>query len=204
LVQQGVVQTARDLEHWLEQELSVGAIRFDAIAIRQIHDAVTSDHLAAIPQWNAQLSALRETEELRHQNWQMGRSLSQLLRQLSPSLDHLLNICLLNICPEHCNFATAFAIAAAHWQVDRPATLLAYLQSWASNLTNAGVRLIPLGQTQGQQVLMALYPTIQTLVERVLETEEVTLDQGGWGSCSWGLAIASMQHETLYSRLFRS
>jgi urease accessory protein len=76
---------------------------------------------------------------------------------------------------------------------------LGYLHSWVANLVNAGVRLIPLGQTQGQHLLLNLYPQVEKTVDAILQQSEDEL----W-NCNWGLAIASMNHETLYSRLFRS
>ncbi|NJM85509.1 MAG: urease accessory protein UreF, partial [Leptolyngbyaceae cyanobacterium RM2_2_21] len=99
----------------------------------------------------------------------------------------------------HCNFATAFAIAAAHWEIEAVIALLGYLQSWASSLVNAAVKLVPLGQTRGQQLLLKLGPDLESAVENILLLQDADLASSGWG-----LAIASMQHETLYSRLFRS
>jgi urease accessory protein len=102
-------------------------------------------------------------------------------------------------CGEPCNFTIAFAIAAHHWQIDRQTAILGYLYSWAANLVNAGVRLIPLGQTQGQKLLLNLYPVLEQVA-----LASVTVGEDGLKNCGWGLAIASMQHEVLYSRLFRS
>jgi urease accessory protein len=193
LVQAGTITNAQTLQHWLIQELSYGAVRLEAAAIARMHLAVATDR-DALSTWNHWLSATRETTELREQSWQMGRSLTRLLLELQPEIQPLLAAA-----GEPCNFATAFAIAAAHWQIDCKTAVLGYLYSWASNLTNAGVRLIPLGQTAGQRLLLDLYPALQQAVEVVLLLEDDDLN-----TCGWGLAIASMTHETLYSRLFRS
>jgi len=77
--------------------------------------------------------------------------------------------------------------------------VLGYLYSWATNLASAGVKLIPLGQTAGQQLLLDLRSQISCTAQEVLKLEDDDL-----GSCSWGLALASMAHETQYTRLFRS
>jgi urease accessory protein len=100
---------------------------------------------------------------------------------------------------EPCNFAIAFAVAAANWKIDRATSVLGYLQSWATNLVNAGVRLIPLGQTQGQQILLNLSAQLEQTHNQALELQDAQL-----ACCSWGASIASMNHEILYSRLFRS
>ncbi|MBE9181960.1 urease accessory protein UreF [Oculatella sp. LEGE 06141] len=194
VVQTGTVGDASTLERWLIQELRWGAIRLEAAVVTRVYDCVDSGDVEALTRWNQWLSAMRETEEMRSQSWQMGRSLTRLLQSLEPELRPAIAAC-----GEPCNFAIAFSLAAAHWQINREVTVLAYLHSWVSNLVNAGVRLIPLGQTQGQQVLLNVYPQTIETVQAVLVIPDDELY-----CCSWGVAIASMNHETLYSRLFRS
>lgn len=194
LVQKHHLTCAEHLQDWLEQELRVGMIRLEAIALLRVWQAIQSNQPQAIAHWNQWLSALRETEEMRLQSWQMGRSLVRLLGDLDSGVQPLLSAA-----GEPCNFAIAFGIAAGYWQIGISEVLLGYLHSWSSNLINAGVKLIPLGQTQGQKLLVSLYPTLEDTVERLL-----TLDDEDLTGVGWGVAIASMQHETLYSRLFRS
>lgn len=194
LVQTEQITTASELEDWLKQELQFGAIRVEAAVLVRIYAAVQHSNWQQLEFWNQWLSALRETEEMREQSWQMGRSLMRLLHHLQPPSQSVLSQH-----EESCNFAIAFAVAAVFWQIDLPETVLGYLQSWASNLVNACVRLIPLGQTQGQQVLLNLAPALQQTGEEALVLPDSELE-----CCSWGVSIASMQHEVLYSRLFRS
>jgi urease accessory protein len=184
------------LAHWLNQELRYGAVRLEAAVMVRGYRAAVAGDLDGLNAWNRWLSAARETEELRSQSWQMGRSLLRLLKDLSPDTPETDYMRALR---GEWNFAIAFAIAAAHWQIDLTAAVSGYLHSWAANLISAGIKLIPLGQTAGQQVLVSLYPTIQTTAEAVL-----TLPDADLSSCGWGLALASMAHETLYTRLFRS
>ena len=79
------------------------------------------------------------------------------------------------------------------------ATLHAFLHAQAANWISAGVRLIPLGQTDGQRVLVALEPAIRSTAERAMCA---SLDD--LGSATVRADIASMRHETQYTRLFRS
>ncbi len=118
----------------------------------------------------------------------------RLLLQLQPQLASVINAV-----GSPCNFAIAFGIAAAHWQIDTQAALVGYLHSWATNLITAGVKLIPLGQTDGQKLLLQLNLNIINASEEILALEDDNLN-----SCGWGLALASMAHETQYTRLFRS
>ncbi|NJO44032.1 MAG: urease accessory protein UreF [Cyanobacteria bacterium CRU_2_1] len=194
LVQSEQITDLITLEHWLTQELQYGAIRLESAVLMRIYRSAQANDRPKLSYWNQWLSAFRETEELREQSWQMGRSLSRLLQSLQPDLESSIAAC-----EDPCNFVTAFALASVHWQIDCETAVLGYLHSWASNLVSAGVRLIPLGQTQGQHVLLNLYPQIEQTVNEV-----VTLADDELECCGWGLSIASMTHETLYSRLFRS
>lgn len=198
LVTLGQLPDAASLQRWMEQELATGAMRLEAAAMARIYKAAIAPDLPALRDWNQWLSALREAEELRLQSWQMGRSLYRLLLELDPSIASLLEACG-EPSDFAVNFAVTYAIAAAHWQIDLRAALLSYLHSWASNLVNAGVKLIPLGQTTGQRLLLSLAPAIAQTTDAA-----IALPADDFGACSWGQAIACMTHETLYTRLFRS
>ncbi|MEA5565993.1 urease accessory protein UreF [Anabaena sp. UHCC 0399] len=194
LVEHGTITNKDTLKHWLEAELRYGAIRLETAVIVRVHEAVTTGDLEKLRYWNLWLSAARETQELRNSSWQMGRSLMQLLAKIQPQV-----LDLANAVGNPCNYAIAFGIAAAHWQIHPQAALLAYLHSWATNLMTAGVKLIPLGQTAGQEILLNLQPLITSATLEIMALEDDDLS-----CCSWGLSLASMQHETQYTRLFRS
>ena len=93
----------------------------------------------------------------------------------------------------------AVAIAAADHGVALAATLTAYLHAFAANIVSAGVRLVPLGQTDGQATIARLEPAIARIADAAAHS---TLDDLGGSAL---LAdIASMRHETQYTRLFRT
>ena len=96
-------------------------------------------------------------------------------------------------------YPVAVAVACAGHGIALDQALSAYLHAIAANQISAGVRLIPLGQTDGLRVLAALEPTIAATAERALATP---LDD--IGSATLRADIASMKHETQYTRLFRS
>lgn len=194
LVESGRINNVISLQEWLESELKYGSIRIDgAVMIRGLESAKSSD-LESLKKWNLWLSAARDTEELRAASWQMGRSLLQLLTKLAPEI-----LPITTAVGYPCNYPISFGIACAHWQINHHAALLAYLHSWANNLITAGVKLIPLGQTAGQELLLNLQPLLN-----VTMSEIITLEDDNLACCSWGLSLASMQHETQYTRLFRS
>jgi urease accessory protein len=198
LVEKAVINNSKSLKHWLEQELSYGAIRLEAAVMIRAYRSAENHNFDDLGYWNAWLTAAKETAELRAQSLQMGNSLMRLLLDLQhPSATSLQELATAAGSP--CNYAIAFGIAAATWQIDITSATLGYLHSWASNLIGAGVKLIPLGQTAGQQLLLEINSNITVATPKIL-----TLEDDDLSSCGWGLALASMAHETQYTRLFRS
>jgi urease accessory protein len=204
LTQAGSIDSRDRLQHWLTQELAVGAARLEgAIVVRAYRALQTPDFQAQLEYWNHWYGAARETEELRNQSLQMGRSMLKVLQGLEANVDSSVD----SSVDSHgamssgvvWHFPIAFAIASVMWDLSLRDALLGYFQSWSSNLIAAGIKLIPLGQTDGQRIAWAMQDEIAQAVETVLGLGDEDL-----GSCGWGIAIASMQHETLYSRLFRS
>ena len=202
LVETGTIDNETTLRNWLQDSLQFGAVRVEAaVAVRALRAAKIGD-LTALSYWNAWATAAKETEELRLQSWQMGRTLLRLLLDLRSPVPSALTTIVQEFAASggnQCNFAIGFGIAAANWQIEEEAAILGYLYSWAANLASAGVKLIPLGQTAGQQLLLDLHPQISCTAQEVLKLEDDDL-----GNCSWGLGLASMAHETQYTRLFRS
>lgn len=204
LVEQGLVITPTALTDWLKQELAYGLVAIDGAAVGLVHraasqtglsDLTTLPQAVAIAHLNQQLSALRDSEETRQQSWTMGRALVRMAIHLHPDLKSWFIAV-----GSPCNFAVAFALVANRWDIEAQAAVLGYLHSWAANLITSAVKLIPLGQTVGQQMLLELYPLLEETCDRCLAAQ--TLDD--LALSSWGTSLATMQHEALYTRLFRS
>jgi urease accessory protein len=195
LVETGTIANAAALQSWLAHELTIGSQTLDGAIVCRAYQAIVTSQLDQLLRWNQWWSAARETQELRLQSWQMGRSLARLLGALDPTMQPWLT----QLPPQQSNWAIVFGAAVAHWQIDLRAALLAYFQSWVGNLIGAGVKLIPLGQTQGQQLLLEFQNLIPATGDRVMQLQDDQLR-----SCSWGLAIASSQHELQQVRLFQS
>jgi urease accessory protein len=193
-VEQRAVADAASLRSWLDDALHHGGVRVEAAVLVRAYDARIADDDDAVRYWNEWLTAARESEEIRLQNHEMGRALLKLLAEIEPpprSISSLLT--------EQCNFAVAFAIAAAHWHIERDSAVIGYLQTWTTNMISAGVKLIPLGQTAGQRLLWDLQSTIEEVARAA-----ATIGDDDLAVSNWGQALVSMQHETQYSRLFRS
>jgi urease accessory protein len=180
----GVVKDAPTLEKWLSGVLEHGAGANDLIFLRAAHAAPDEAALAEI---NALALALVPSRERLLETSQQGASFCLTVNAVwGGDLPDL---------------ALPVAVGAAAARQGLPVDLTArlYLHAFASALTSAAIRLVPLGQTDGQRVLKALLPLIGRLTDA---SEGKTLDD--LGSCAFLADIAAMTHETQYSRLFRS
>jgi len=193
-VHAGIVTNAASLHAWIEDGLEFGAAQLEGAVLARVYDAWRGGNLERVQHWDRWLGATRESEELRNQSLDMGRALLRLLKDLEPPLPKVQQLF-----AAPCHYVTAFSIAAAHWDIARENAVTAYLQNWAANLAGAGVKLIPLGQTAGQQLLWDLQAALTRATQFALLVED-----GNMAVSNWGMVLASMAHETQYMRLFRS
>lgn len=216
LCSQGTIQTESELFDWLKRELSFGFVTNEAAIALRAHQSVLNDNLESLKYWNNWFSATRETEEVRLASWQMGQSLMKLWCQLPEDItlnknsqkiadflpqakDNFPNNSLNNSIAQGCNYAIAFGIVAASLEIDARNAVVGYIYSWLSNLVSAAVRSVPFGQTTGQKIIFRLSSDILVSSQFALQRVDSELE---W--CSWGASLACANHETQYSRLFRS
>ena len=97
------------------------------------------------------------------------------------------------------SYPVAVAAACRDAGIGKQAALLAFVQAFSNNLIAVAVRLIPLGQTKGLEVMRDLMPIIAETARRAMAS---SLDD--LGSSTLLSDIAAMKHETQFSRVFRS
>ena len=195
-VEAGDIKDADSLRRWLAVVIGEGGAFCDAVFFCHAHRAaVAADDkvLHAV----AELAAAFAPSKERHlETTAQGRAFVEATRAAWPcgALDRLLTIWDGPIA-----YPVAVAVAAAGHGIALEATLHAYLHAVTANLISAGVRLIPLGQTEGQRVLAALES-----VEAATARRALTAKLDDVGSAAFRADMASMLHETQYTRLFRS
>ncbi len=184
VVTDGVVTDAATFESWLRDILDHGAGCADAILLHAAHRA-GSDR--ALDELDALALALAPSSERRIETELQGAAFAGTTAALTG-----------RPAPPRA-YPVAVGAAAREAGIDAVPAAAAYLHAFAANLTSAAIRLVPLGQTEGQRVLAGLNQLCQKLAEdtAALGPEEI-------GSSSFAADIASMRHETLYSRQFRS
>ena len=194
-VERAGVATKSIASDWLTDQLHLTLARGDLAVIAQAVVAWRECDLPRIAQLNDWLLQTRETMELRLQAEQMGRSLLDWLRNHDGA-----NAAHIDACARmQPTYPVAFALAASQTAAGVRDCLLAYAFGWAENMVQAALKSIPLGQSAGQRILARLSRDIPAAVESAMR-----LDDSQRQAFSPMLAILSAQHETQYSRLFRS
>jgi urease accessory protein len=182
---------------WLLSQLRLSLTRADLPALAQACHAWQLQDVQGVVAVNGWLRQTRESAELRAQAEQMGRSMLDWLRNsdhaADPRVASLAGLALAPLWP------TAFALAAVLAGATPRDTLLTFAWSWAENMAQAAMKAIPLGQAAAQRMLSALARVIPEAVEQAL-----CLPDEHRQAFAPMLAILSAQHETQYSRLFRS
>lgn len=161
--------------------------------------ALEAGSLTEFQTLNENLLSHRETAELRAEDAHGGRALLRLLDELASEIaprDPELEIRSILTTP---TLAAAFALACYRFKIATRDMLAGYAWLWFENQVAAAVKLVPLGQSAGQRLLLHCGDTLDALVERALE---LPLDEVG--ATLPGLVLASAAHETQYSRLFQS
>lgn len=192
-VEIGLLKDRESTRLWIKNIMVQGLARLDVPLFYRLYAAWLAGDEAKLQSLNAQIFAQRETSELQAEDAHMGGALSRLLSDLDISGTALWAR------TEQVSFTTMFALAAVRWEIDINQAATGLLWSWLENQVAAAIKLVPLGQTDGQRLIGQLLEEIPALLA---EAQQLSDDE--IGSCLPMLAILSAQHETQYSRLFRS
>jgi urease accessory protein len=196
-VESGDVRGAESLRAWIATVIGDGGGFCDAVFFSHAHRAVIDGFDAGSATEVAELAAAFAPSKERHlETTAQGRAFAETVWAAWPcaAIEQFLSSWEGPIA-----YPVAVAVAAAAHGIAVEPALIAYMHAVTSNLVSAGVRLVPLGQTDGQRVVAALESVVANTARRALATplEEV-------GGAAFRADLASMRHETQYTRLFRS
>ncbi len=189
----GLIRSLPEAADWIAGQLIHCHARVDVPLLARLHDAWMNRDAAAVERFSTWLRACRETAELVGEDHHQGRALATLLADLGMEEAEPWRHA------ELASWATLFALAMARWRIPLQEGVESYLWSWCENQVAAAVKLVPLGQTDGQRLLRDLAPTLGDAAAQGLAAGPEAI-----GGSAPGLAILSSLHETQYSRLFRS
>jgi urease accessory protein len=198
-VEAGHIYDRASLVDWLEADLCYGSGRNEAIFFMEAWRCAMTDNRKKLIEIAELAAAFRGTSEFALETSQQAAACLYTLRRVWPdtlieSMSALLSQA--RIAPV---LSVVLGVRAAREAIPAIFALPAFLQSYLSNLVTAGVRLVPLGQTDGQLGIAELEPAVLAVAAR---SQEATIHD--LGSAAFMVDLASASHETQYTRLFRS
>jgi len=189
----GWVHDTSTVSDWIQGLLKNSLINLDLPVLQKLYEAWQESDTDRVRYWNNFLSANRDAFELQEEDRQLGKALARLLVDLGlEEAKPFLN-------PPHGGFLTLYVLAAVRWNISLNDAAQGFLWMWSENKVLCAMKLIPLGQTDGQKILSAVIETISHVIMRGLDLPDEDI-----GYTTPGQGIASALHETQYTRLFRS
>ena len=197
-VQGGAVRNAEDLSRYVVELLTSGIGERDAVAVGLAHDAYASGSLEIAFNVDRELEAMKLGRESRAASRQMGRQIirlaaDQLTRQ--SLIEDYLAAVEAEQTPGHLAVTVGFTLAAAGWSKED--TIAAFLYQTATGFVAAAMKLLPIGQREGQRLLESWLEVIEPISHKAAHQQMLQ---------SWSPIqdIYAMRHSRLESRLFRS
>jgi urease accessory protein len=195
-VEAGDIVDVATLQDWLASMLADGPGFCDGVFLAHAHRAAASSGDAVLREVAELAAAFAPSRERHLETAAQGRAFIEIARA-AWNCDGL--ECMVAACGGSIVYPVAVGIVSAAHAIPLTSTLHAFLHAVTSNWISAGARLIPLGQTDSQRALAALEPVVVATGKRALGA---SLDD--LGSATFRADLASMRHETQYTRLFRS
>jgi urease accessory protein len=182
VIADGGIKTAQELEQWITDVITRGSGWSDAVIFNQCFSDASGD-------LNELALALCPSAERHQETTQLGRNfLVASAVWTAAALPH-----------HEVAYPVAAGRACHALGIPRDAAVMAYLQGFCSALVSVAVRLVPLGQTKGLEVMRDLAPVISDVAARA-----TTATPAGLGTSCIAADIAAMRHETLEPRVFRT
>lgn len=184
-IESRVVYDAETLTQWCVGVLEFGLATLDFVALRQLMRSASSDQWLGL---NARLLASRETHELRQEDCLLGQSLTRWARGIAIPVIEV----------DQVSVVSRYAEVAHHWSLPESVCVLGFGWSWLENQMVVAAKTIPLGQQALAQVVTACKPRLLSCCDRSIAADTP------WANSAFMQSLLSAQHETQYSRLFRS
>lgn len=197
-VQAGIVTSAASLRAFAEHMLQYNLKYNDAAFMRLAYEAATVGDVAKLICLDQECSALKCAREIREASQKLGVRLIKIFRRrYSSDIISAFEAAVGKQAEGH--YCIVFGLYAWQLGIPLPEALYSFYYNAAVGMVTNGVKLVPLGQLDGQDILFDLQPLLRTLTE-----ESGSLDPDLIGLCPIAFDIRCMQHERLYSRLYMS
>lgn len=198
-VQSGIIKDAASAETFVRNMLINNLQYNDAAFVRLAYEAANDNNLSELIRLDRECTALKSPKEIRQASLKLGARLLKIFqRKIEHELiDHVGKLIRHNKAAGH--YCIVFGLCARLLDIPIADALLAFYYNTAVAMVTNCVKLIPLGQLDGQDILFRIQSLLPQLVKQTL-----LLEQAKVGLCNQGFDIRCMQHERLYSRLYMS
>jgi urease accessory protein len=188
-------QNRDEIYSWINHGLNFGLGSLDLPIYIRIYEAWKDKNFELVNDWNEMLLAYRETQELYQEDLQVGRAFAQWHLGLGKpnARDEYLNAC------KQPTVVAMASLASALNQTPLDHALLGFAWAWCENQVTCASKILPMGQTDAQRILLKIIPEIVNVCKKA-----EAIDDDELGSGLTAMAMASSWHEHQYSRLFRS
>ncbi len=191
----GRVHDAASLGEWMKHFVEGVFVPCEGLALAKCMFALKTNDLETLCRLDEELTAIRPAAEVRAASTGVGKRLLSLYVSMNDAGRDPLN----GVKLPQSNAAAAYALAFFHCGIHERDAVLAFGYSRLAGIVSAALRLISLGQQQGQQLLTKSLNTLPAAVDRIIEMKDEPLR-----SFNPLLDVAQMNHQYVYSRLFRS
>ena len=198
-VQAGLVHNKASAEKLVVEILSKNIFYTDAALLSLAYDAAMHNHTERVLQLDAACTAVKLPYEIRNASIKLGARLLKLFHPLCSSAVTQEYQKAITAKQAQGHYCLVFGLYAQALHIPKEQALSGFYYNTAAGLITNCVKLVPLGQQEGQELLFSLLPLINRLAAASMQPDEELI-----GVCSPGLDIRCMQHEQLYSRLYMS
>jgi urease accessory protein len=198
-VQMGVVNNTASAKDFVMQMLAQNIHYTDAAFVSLAYDAASQNNIANLLQLDIECNAVKLPRELREASLKMGMRLMKIFLPIYEErilLQYRKEITSHNAFGHYC---IIFGLLASIFRISKEDALTGFYYNAATGMVTNCVKLVPLGQQHGQEILFSLQSIIQQLAKKSMNPEMDLI-----GLCCNGFDIRSMQHEQLYTRLYMS
>jgi urease accessory protein len=195
-VEMGWIHNPTSTKDWISFNLNQAITYTDLALLKRLQQALIEDNFASFHKWNQHALACRESNELYLADVAMGKALMRLLKDIQ-GIDSQHYAALIK--QKEISFVSAFALSAYLFGLELSTMQSGFCWAYIDNQVAAATKLVPLGQTQGQNLLFELSEQVEGAINQANQVDDDNI-----GASLPRLAMASAWHETQYTRLFRS
>ena len=195
-VEMGWIKDPATTKDWIGFNLSQSIAHTDLALLNRLQKSLVEGDFVSFQKWNQHALACRESNELYLADVAMGKALMRLLKDIQGiDSQHYAEL----IKQKEISFVSAFALSAYLFGLELSTMQSGFCWAYIDNQVAAATKLVPLGQTQGQNLLFELTEQVEHAIEQANQVDDDNI-----GASLPRLAMASAWHETQYTRLFRS